>query len=162
MFSLHETSRRLPVIKSFTTSAWENPAKQGRNIRYASCRFITNAAFCGCFINNQSIAERQLFFNSRQMYGVREAASKMELTRALGGISLSAELPASITSEQTPAACLPYYFNHTCNTTKTACIYIINEKTVAFIPTQNQITVFDSHYHGTSGAFLAMAPTGAE
>ena len=93
------------------------------------------------------------------MYGVREAASKMELTRALGGISVSAELPASITSEQTPAACLPYYFNHTHNTT---CIYIINEKTVAFIPTQNQITVFDSHYHGTSRAFLAMAPTGAE
>ena len=96
------------------------------------------------------------------MYGVCEAASKMELTRALGSISVSAELPASITSEQTPAACLPYYFNHTRNTTKTACIYIINEKTVAFIPTQNQITVFDSHYHGTSGAFLAMAPTGAE
>ena len=75
------------------------------------------------------------------MYGVHEAASKMELTRALGGISVSAELPASITSEQTPAACLPYCFNHTRNTTKTACIYIINEKTVAFIPTQNQITV---------------------
>ena len=93
------------------------------------------------------------------MYGVREAASKMELTRALGGISVSAELPASITSEQTPAAYLPYYFNHTRNTT---CRYIINEKTVAFIPTQNQITVFDSHYHGTSRAFLAMAPTGAE
>ena len=35
-------------------------------------------------------------------------------------------------------------------------------KLLAFIPTQNQITVFDSHYHGTSGAFLAMAPTGAE
>ena len=69
-------------------------------------------------IINQSIAERQLFFNSRQMYGVREAASKMELTRAFGGISVSAELPASITSEQTPAACLPYYFNHTRNTTQ--------------------------------------------
>ena len=42
------------------------------------------------------------------MYGVREAASKMELTRAFGGISVSAELPA----------CLPYYFNHTRNTTQ--------------------------------------------
>ena len=62
----------------------------------------------------------------------------------------------------TPAACLPYYFNHARNTTKTACIYVINDKTVAFIPIQNGITVFDSHYHGTSGAFLAMAPTGAE
>ena len=100
--------------------------------------------------------------NTGQMYGVREAASKMELTRALGSISISAELPASITREQTPAACLPYYFNHARNTTKTACIYVINDKTVAFIPIQNGITVFDSHYHGTSGAFLAMAPTGAE
>ena len=45
------------------------------------------------------------------MYGVCEAASKMELTRAFGSISVSAELPASITSEQTPAACLPYYLN---------------------------------------------------
>ena len=100
--------------------------------------------------------------NTGQMYGVCEAASKMELTRALGSINVSAELPASITREQTPSACLPYYFNQACNTTKTACIYIINDKTVAFIPTQNGITVFDSHYHGTSGAFLATAPTGAE
>ena len=100
--------------------------------------------------------------NTGQMYGVREAASKMELTRALGGISVSAELPASINREQTPAACLPYYFNHARNTTKTACIYIINDKTVAFIPTQNGITVFGSHYHAASGTFLAMAPTGAE
>ena len=96
------------------------------------------------------------------MYGVCEAASKMKLTRALGSISVSAELPASITREQTPSACLPYYFNQAINTTKTACIYIINDKAVAFIPTQNRITVFDSHYHGTSGAFLATAPTGAE
>ena len=96
------------------------------------------------------------------MYGVCEAASKMELMRALGGISVSAEFPASITREQTPAACLVYYCNHARNTTKTACIYIINDKSVAFIPTHNRITVFDSRYHGTSGAFLAMAPTGAE
>ena len=62
--------------------------------------------------------------NTGQMYGVREAASKMELTRALGSINVSAELPASITREQTPSACLPYYFNQARHTTKTACIYI--------------------------------------
>ena len=96
------------------------------------------------------------------MVFVTSAASKMELTRALGSINVSAELPASITREQTPSACVPYYFNQARNTTKTACIYIINDKTVAFIPTQNGITVFDNHYHGTSAAFLATAPTGAE
>ena len=58
------------------------------------------------------------------MYGVHEAASKMELTRALGGISVSAELPASITSEQTPAACLPYCFNHTLVTQPRQLAYI--------------------------------------
>ena len=39
-----------------------------------------------------------------------------------------------------------------------AWIYVINDKTVAFISTQNGI---DSLYHGTSGAFLAMVQTGA-
>ena len=34
-------------------------------------------------------------------------------------------------------------------------------QTVAFIPTQNGTTVLDSHFHGTSGAFLAMAPADA-
>jgi len=75
---------------------------------------------------------------------------------------VSAELPASIIREQTPSASLPYYLNQAQNCTiKTACIFIINDKTVAFIPTQNGITVFDSHYHGTSGAFVAMAPSDA-
>ncbi|XP_044163415.1 uncharacterized protein LOC122947881, partial [Acropora millepora] len=99
--------------------------------------------------------------NSGQMFGVQDAATKMQQARALGSIPMSAELPASITREQIPSACLPYYFLQARNMTKTACIYIINGKTVAFIPTRNGITVFDSHYHGTSGAFLAMAPADA-
>ena len=56
---------------------------------------------------------------------------------------------------------LPHYFEQAHNTNKTACIYIINDKTVAFIPTQQGITLLDSHYHGTSGAFVAMAPADA-
>ena len=99
--------------------------------------------------------------NSGQMFGVQNAATKMQQARALGSIHMSGELPASITREQIPSACLPYYFLQACNMTKTACTYIINGKTVAFIPTRNGITVFDSHYHGTSGAFLAMAPADA-
>ena len=99
--------------------------------------------------------------NTGQLFGVREAASKMEQNRALGRITISAELPVSICREQTPSASLAYYFNQARNTDKTACIYIINNKTVAFIPTQNGITVFNSHFHGTSGAFLAMAPADA-
>lgn len=91
--------------------------------------------------------------NTGQLFGVREAASKMEQNRALGRINISAELPVSICREQIPSASLAYYFNQARNTDKTACIYIINNKTVAFIPTQNGITVFDSHFHGTSGAF---------
>ena len=99
--------------------------------------------------------------NSGQMFGVQDAATKMQQARALGSIQMSGELPASITREQIPSACLPYYFLQARNMTKTACIYIINGKTVAFIPTRNGITVFVSHYHGTSGAFLAMAPADA-
>ena len=99
--------------------------------------------------------------NTGQLFGVREAASKMEQNRTLGRINISAELPVSICREQIPSASLAYYFNQARNTDKTACIYIINNKTVAFIPTQNGITVFNSHFHSTSGAFLGMAPTDA-
>lgn len=100
--------------------------------------------------------------NSGQLYGVREAATKMEQTKALDSIDISAELPVSIIRDQTPAASLPYHLNQAqLNKTKTACIFIINDKTVSFIPTQNGIIVFDSHYHGTSGAFVAIAPNDA-
>ena len=99
--------------------------------------------------------------NAGQLYGVREATLKMEQTRALGCINISAELPASIIKEPIPSASLPHYFDHARNISKTACIYVINDKTVAFIPTQQGITLFDSHFHGTSGAFLAMAPADA-
>ena len=100
--------------------------------------------------------------NSGQLYGVREAATKMEQTKALDSIGISAELPVSIIRDQTPAASLPYYLNQAqLNKTKTACIFIINDKTVSFIPTQNGIIVFDSHYHMTSGVFVAIAPNDA-
>ena len=90
------------------------------------------------------------------MFGVEDAATKMQQARALGSIHMSGELPASITRESR-------YHQHVFHIIffKTACIYIINDKTVAFIPTRNGITVFDSHYNGTSGAFLAMAPADA-
>jgi len=84
-----------------------------------------------------------------QLYGVQEAAAKMEQTKALDSLDVSAELPVGIIREQTPAGSLPYHLNQAqLNNTKTACIFIIKDKTVAFIPTQNGITVFDSHYHG--------------
>ena len=95
--------------------------------------------------------------NAGQLYGVREGALKMEQTRALGCINLSAELPASIIKEPIPSASLPHYFDHARNISKTACIY----ETVVFIPTQQGITLFDNYFHGTSGAFLAMAPADA-
>ena len=99
--------------------------------------------------------------NTGQLYDIHEAALKMQQTNALGGINISAELPASIIKEQKTSASLPHYFEQAHNTNKTACVYIINDKTVAFIPTQQGITLLDSHYHGTSGAFVAMAPADA-
>ena len=84
--------------------------------------------------------------NTGQMFGVQDAATKMQQARALGSIRMSGELPGRITREQIPPACLTYYFLQARNMTKTACIYIINDKTVAFIPTRNGITVFNSHY----------------
>ena len=109
----------------------------------------------GCLIYEKAAG------NTGQLFGVREVASKMERNRALGRINISAELLVSICREQIPSASLAYYFNQACNADKTACTYIINNKTVAFIATQNGITVFDSHFHCTSGAFLAMAPADA-
>ena len=41
-----------------------------------------------------------------QLYGVQEAATKMEQTKALDNIDVSAELPVSIIREQTPAGSL--------------------------------------------------------
>lgn len=99
--------------------------------------------------------------NPGQFYGVREAALNMEQTRALVGITISAELPCSINKEPVPSACLPHYFDQARNINNTACIYVINNKTVAFIPTQQGIILFDSYFHGTSGAFLALAPANA-
>ncbi|XP_068735772.1 uncharacterized protein [Montipora capricornis] len=99
--------------------------------------------------------------NPGQFYGVREAALNMGQTRALTGITISAELPCSINKEPVPSACLPHYFDQAHNINNTACIYVINNKTVAFIPTQQGIILFDSHFHGTTGAFLALAPANA-
>ena len=99
--------------------------------------------------------------NTGQLYGVREAALKMQQTNTLGGINISAELPTRIIKDQIPSASLPHYFEQAHNTNKTACIYIINDKTVTFISTQQGITLLDSHFHGTSGAFVAMAPADA-
>ena len=99
--------------------------------------------------------------NTARLYGVREAATNMEQTNALGSIRVSAEFPARIIREQTPSASLPYYLNEAWNTSKTACLYIINGITVAFIPTSLGIILFESHFHGTSGAFVVIAPLDA-
>ena len=48
--------------------------------------------------------------NSGQMFDVQVAATKMQQARALGSIHMSGELPASITREQIPSACLLYHF----------------------------------------------------
>ena len=82
--------------------------------------------------------------NTGQLYDIHEAALKMQQTNALGGINISAELPSSIIKEQKTSASLPHYFEQAHNTNKTACIYIINDKTVAFIPTQQGITLLES------------------
>ena len=100
-------------------------------------------------------------FTPTKSYFFEKNNSKMEQTNALGSIQVSAEFPASIIREQTPSASLPYYFNEACNTSKTAYLYIINGKTVAVIPTSHGIVLFDSHFHGISGAFVAIAPLDA-
>lgn len=70
-----------------------------------------------------------------QPYGVREAATKMEQTKALESTEVSTQFPAIIIREQTPAASLPYYLNQAqLNNSKTACIFIINGRTVGIHP----------------------------
>jgi len=46
-----------------------------------------------------------------QLYGVQEAATKLEQTKALDSIDVSGELPVSIIRKPTPAASLPYHLN---------------------------------------------------
>jgi len=69
--------------------------------------------------------------------------------------------PCSIIKRSVPSACLPHYFDQAPNINSIACISYFNDKTLAFIPTQQGWTLFDSHFQWTSCTFLAMAPADA-
>ena len=76
------------------------------------------------------IKDKHTFF-FKIIFGVREVASYLNF---LGNISIGSELPVSISKEPVPSATLAYHLELAFQKPKTACFFIVNGNTVAFIP----------------------------
>ena len=90
------------------------------------------------------------------MYGVREAAQKVQ--GSIGISSVGPELPADIVRQPVASANLEYHVQLASNSNQTTSLFILDQKTVAFIPMGQFILLLDSHCHTQSGAYIAMAP----
>ena len=90
------------------------------------------------------------------MFGVKDAAQKVQ--RSVGITSVGPELPADIARQPVATANLPYHIELASMMYHTASLFIINQKTVAFVSMGQNILLLDSHFHGSSGAYLALAP----
>lgn len=91
------------------------------------------------------------------MFGVREAAQKVQ--SSLGIASLGPELPADIIRQPVATANLPHQIQLASMMPQTTSVFIIDQKTVAFIPMGQHVLLLDSHCHTQNGAYIAMAPS---
>jgi len=91
------------------------------------------------------------------MFGVREAVQKVKAS--LGIASVGSELPADITRQPVVTANLAYHIQMASVVNQTTSVFIIDQKTVAFIPMGQHVLLLDSHCHAQSGAYIAMAPS---
>ena len=94
------------------------------------------------------------------MFGVREAVQKVQAS--LGIASVRSELPADITRQPVATANLPHHIQLASLVNQTTSVFIIDQKTVAFIPMGQHVLLLDSHCHAQSGAYflpLAHLPT---
>lgn len=86
-------------------------------------------------------------------FGVREASQAMPLFA--NRLRISAEFPADLVPQPQPAAELPFYLTQAEQQPKTVALFIINEKTVSFIPHKGGYILIDSHVHQHHGALIA-------
>ena len=91
------------------------------------------------------------------MFGVQEAVQKVQAS--LGITSVRSELPADITRQPVATANLPHHIQLASLVNQTTSVFIIDQKTVAFIPMGQHVLLLDSHCHAQSGAHIAMAPS---
>ncbi|KAK2549307.1 hypothetical protein P5673_030304 [Acropora cervicornis] len=91
------------------------------------------------------------------MFGVREVVQKVQAS--LGIASVRSELPADITRQPVATANLPHHIQLASLVNQTTSVFIIDQKTVAFIPMGQHVLLLDSHCHAQSGAYIAMAPS---
>ena len=91
------------------------------------------------------------------MFGMREAMQKVQAS--LGIASVKSELPADITRQPVATANLPHHIQLASLVNQTTSVFIIDQKTVAFIPMGQHVLLLDSHCHAQSGAHIAMAPS---
>ena len=87
------------------------------------------------------------------MFGVREAAQKVQ--GSLGVASLGPELPADIIRQPVAMANLTHHIQLASMMTQTTSVFIIDQKTVAFIPMGQHILLLDGYCHTQSGAYIA-------
>ena len=80
------------------------------------------------------------------------------LNNTIGYTRVEPELPVSIVPEKTAIASLPFYWRQALAQGQTTSIFILSSKTVAFIPSTQEVFLLDSHLLGNSGAHVAFAP----
>ena len=88
------------------------------------------------------------------MFGVREAVQKVQAS--LGIASVRSELPADITRQPVATANLPHHIQLASLVNQTTSVFIIDQKTVAFIPMGQHVLLLDSHCHAQSGAYVVV------
>ena len=88
------------------------------------------------------------------MFGVREAVQKVQAS--LGIASVRSELPADITRQPVATTNLPHHIQLASLVNQTTSVFIIDQKTVAFIPMGQHVLLLDSHCHAQSGAYVVV------
>ena len=90
------------------------------------------------------------------MFGVSAAARKVQ--GSIGIASVGPELPADIVRQPVTTANLTHHIELASMTNHTTSLFILDHKTVAFIPVGQYVLLLDSHCHAQSGAYVAVAP----
>ena len=88
------------------------------------------------------------------MFVVREAVQKVQAS--LGITSVRSELPTDITRQPVATANLPHHIQLASLVNQPTSVFIIDQKTVAFIPMGQHVLLLDSHCHAQSGAYVVV------
>ena len=88
------------------------------------------------------------------MFGVREAVQKVQAS--LGIASVRSELPVDITRQPVATANLPHHIQLASPVNQPTSVFIIDQKTLAFIPMGQHVLLLDSHCRSQSGAYVVV------